>query len=112
MIKLKDLLREVYIGSCVDVGNNTSAPICSIFSDATELDRVVNEGGNNIQVSPQTFYKYIDRRSVPRQITDGEVEYYRIGRDDSGNQLSEQETGLWWIYNVDLDVHYFFSRHQ
>ena len=109
MIKLKDLINESYIGSCVDVGrNNTYTPICDIFHDATELDRVVNEGENNIEVSPETFYKYVNKKDVKPKMTRGKVEYYRIKEDQSGNPMNDEESSLWWIYNVDDDVHYFF----
>ena len=40
MIKLKDILPERYIGSCVDVGG-TGKEVCDIWQDATDMATAV-----------------------------------------------------------------------
>ena len=63
MIKLKDILPERYIGSCVDVGG-TGKEVCDIWSDATDMATVVgnpDEGdeGTSKELTKEEFYQFI-----------------------------------------------------
>lgn len=110
-IKLKDLLlKETYMGNCVDIGNEKNVPIRNIFSDANELSHVVNPDGDNfLQVTSERFYSVIPIQEVPKKAIKGNLEYYRIMMDSSGNEMSDTQCGIWWIYNVTQDIHYFFQ---
>jgi hypothetical protein len=112
MIKLKQLIIEKYIGTCRHVGGeDTRWGICNVFSDATEMDQVVQPNGNNFrQVSPEIFFKFVNKVDVPPKTLKGKVEYYRIDHGSMNQPLSDDEAGLWWIYNIDQDIHYFFRR--
>jgi Zn-dependent alcohol dehydrogenase len=110
MIKLRDLLNETYIGNCVDFGNGRKA-VCNYFSDASHMATVVNPDGNNfLKVSAMEFYQYIDRNTVPKKAIVGNHEFYRVEYDGNGETLTPETAGLWWIYNVQQDIHYFFSK--
>lgn len=110
MIKLRDLLKETYIGNCVDFGNGKRA-VCNYFSSATHMSNIVNPDGNNfIKITEHEFNKYIDRTTVPQKAISGKHEFYRVKYDMQGDTLTPETTGLWWIYNVPLDIHYFFRR--
>jgi hypothetical protein len=110
-IKLKDLLlRETYMGNCVDIGNERNVPICNIFRDANELSHVVNPDGENfLQVTSERFYAVISIQEVPKKALKGKLEYYRIATDSIGNEMTDKQCGIWWIYNITQDIHYFFQ---
>lgn len=99
-----------YIGSCVDVGKN-SAPVCQYFTDATELSNIVDNPNKHKQVSKDVFFNFVDREDLPKEALDGEKLYYAVTYSPvPGESLDVEESGLFYLYNLDKDVHYFFER--
>jgi hypothetical protein len=115
MIKLKDILIESkYIGSCVDVGGN-SAEICRIFPDASSMANKVgnpdeDDWGDSSELSEMDFYKYIPKNKIPAKSLKGKVSFHYISVDSFGRTLQPSQSGLFFIYNWDKDIHYFFKR--
>ena len=114
MIKLKDILRERYIGSCVDVGG-TGKEICDIFPDATDMAVWVgnpDEGdeGKREELSKQEFHKFIPTNKVKQKHIKGDHTYHYIAQDEMGVEMTPKESGLFFIYNIDQDIHYFFRK--
>jgi len=107
-----DIMKEnSYAGSCVDVDSGRNYPICNIFNDATDMAGVVNPDGHNfVQVNSKDFFDNIPRRYVPKKALVGDLEYYRVKQDRGGNLLTNETSGLWWIYNITQDIHYFFTK--
>jgi len=105
-----------YIGSCVDVGENTGSTICDYFGDATEMAEWVgnpDEGdeGNSKEISKQEFYKHISDSKVKPKHTKGKHTYHYISEDSRG-KMTPEESGLFFIYNIDQDIHYFYKHKQ
>ena len=94
----------------MDFGNGRKA-VCKYFSNATHMSNIVNPDGNNfLRVNETEFYQYIDRTTVPQKAMIGKHEFYRVKYDTRGETLTPETAGLWWIYNVPQDIHYFFSK--
>ena len=115
MNKLKNiLLQERYIGSCVDIGGD-EAEICDFFPDATDMAKWVgnpDEGdeGNSKELSKQEFYKFFPPNKVKKKHTKGNHTYHYIAQDEMGVEMTPKESGLFFIYNIDQDIHYFFRK--
>ena len=73
MIKLKDILPERYIGSCVDVGGDGGKEVCDIWRDATDMATAVGnpdegEEGLSKELSKQEFHKWFPPNKVNKNI--------------------------------------------
>lgn len=108
MIKIKNsnIEQAKYIGSCVDVDKNNNKQVCNFFPDASELSRVIENNTNISQISKSEFEKCVDTSSGPKKATKGELEYYFV----SIGKYKINEAALFYIYNLDQDIHYFFKR--
>ena len=117
-IKLKDIMNEgrlSYIGSCVDVGSQNNKDICRIFPNATAMAQKIGdtpEGdlGDTKELPEAEFYKWIDKTAVPAKALKGKVSYYYVAVDNSGRQMKPDQSGLFFIYNWDSDIHFFFRK--
>lgn len=99
-----------YIGSCVDVGKG-GKPVCDYFADATELSNIVDNERKHERISEKTFFRHVDRADVPGEALEGETWYYAVTYSPvPGETLSVEESGMFYIYNLDKDIHYFFDR--
>ena len=114
MIKLIDILKESisskYIGSCVDVGGN-KAEVCRYFPDASTMATYVgnpdeNDWGMSKELNKNKFYKFIDSSKVPSNIIKGKHTFHYI---DTGG-YGPEEAAIFFIYNWDQDIHYFFKK--
>lgn len=114
MIKLKNILAEAlpskYIGSCVDVGGN-SAEVCNYFPNASVMATYVgnpdeNDWGKSKELSKNEFYTFVNTSKVPSKATQGKHTFHYI---DTGG-YSPKEAAIFFIYNWDQDIHYFFKR--
>lgn len=116
MIKLKHILKEAkYIGSCVDVDNNSGKEICKYFPDATTMAQYVgnpdeNDWAKSKELSDKDWYTYIDKSKVPSKAINGKVSYHYIAYDSTGKEMTPKESALFFIYNEPQDIHYFFKK--
>ena len=116
MIKLKDLLKESkYIGSCVDVDNNTNKEVCKYFPDATTMATYVgnpdeDDWGKSKELEPTEWYQYIDKSKIPTKAIKGKASYHYIAYDGRGQEMTPKESAIFFIYNEDQDIHYFFKK--
>lgn len=120
MIKLKDILPPIlesskYIGSCVDVDSGSGKPVCDIFPDATSMAQKVgnpdeDDWGDSKELSESDFFQYIDRSKVPSKSIKGNHSYHYIAKDNRGKEMSPRESAIFFIYNSDSDIHYFFRK--
>jgi len=122
MIKLKNILLPIlessqYLGSCVDIDSENGSPICDIFPDATTMAQAVgdpdfDDPGDSKELSQSDFFRYINRSTVPQEAMKGEHSYHYIAEYDIRNrrELTLEEAEIFFIYNSDSDIHYFFSR--
>jgi len=100
----KSIKENQYLGSCVEVGDSKSCNyINNIFSDATEMAYYVgdpdnNDYGESQQITKEEFFKNIDNSLVKQTQLDGYVEFYYI-----------PELNIYYIYNFDKGIHYFFK---
>ena len=98
-------LIEQYLGSCVDVGNERSYNLINnIFSDATEMAYYVGnpdeqDPGQSQQISPKNFYDVIPKEQVPSKFLKGICTFHFIPK-----------LNIFFIYNENQDVHYFFRK--
>lgn len=111
---LKRELSESYIGSCVDVGPGNRKRINDYFSDATQMAYYCGspddgDYGRSEEINDNVFYKYISRTVVPKKAINGDVKYFYIS--DAG-RISVNEAKIFYIYNIDSDIHYFFERNK
>jgi len=117
MIRLTDLLKESlystdYIGSCVDVGEN-NAEVCRYFPDATTLASYVgnpdeDDWGKSKELSEDEFFKFIDLKKIPSKVMKGKYTFHYI---DTGN-YGPEKAAIFFIYNWDQDIHYFFRKNE
>jgi hypothetical protein len=114
MIKLLDILTETlsskYIGSCVDVGGN-KAEVCRYFPNASTMATYVgnpdeNDWGMSKELNKDEFYKFIDPSKVSSNVTKGKHTFHYI---DTGG-YGPEGAAIFFIYNWDQDIHYFFKR--
>jgi hypothetical protein len=116
VIKLSDILKEIqslpskYIGSCVDIGG-TDKEVCKYFPNATILATYVgnpdeDDWGLSKPIFKEEFYKYISSTIVPKETLKGKHSFHYI---DTGG-YGPQEAAIFFIYNEDQDIHYFFKR--
>jgi hypothetical protein len=116
MIRLKNLLRESrYIGSCVDVGGDSGKEVCKYFPDATTMANYVgnpdeDDWGKSKELPADEWYRYIDNSKVPRKAIKGKNTYHYIAYDNADQEISPEEAAVFFIYNIDQDIHYFFRR--
>ena len=117
MIKLKDILNEGgrYIGNCVDVGSGNNKEVCSIFSDATSMAQKVgnpdeNDWGDSKELSKTEFLSYIDSSKIPAKSVKGNHTHHYIAIDNVGREMTPKQAAIFFIYNEDQDIHYFFRR--
>lgn len=101
-------ISESYIGSCVDVGNDTGEPICDIFSDATEMSSKVydpeeDDNNDSIEIKKEDFLKYINLTNS--DMVKGKVKYFYIGTSKNIEQAK-----IFYVYNFPKDIHYFFKK--
>lgn len=115
-----------YIGACVHVGSGSNYPICDYFSDATEMAQVVGDpdtgekSGMSSDMIPKQFNS-IEFKQVPAKVQKVinkartnignedvvQVEYVSSSRN---RHYTFEESGLFWIYDVGSDIHYFFRK--
>ena len=100
----EELIKESqYLGSCVEVGDEDSYNyINRIFSDATEMAYYVgnpdeDDPGQSERISKKEFFSKIEKETIKKKVLKGEVEYFYIPNLD-----------IYFIYNVDKDIHYFY----
>lgn len=101
-------ISESYIGSCVDVGNDTGEPICDIFSDATEMSSEVydpeeDDNNDSIEIKKEDFLKYVNITNS--DMIKGKVKYFYLGASKKIEQAK-----IFYVYNFPKDVHYFFKK--
>lgn len=100
-----------YIGSCVDVGKGGGQRVCDVFHDPTEMAQMVSKPSNNEQIDKKTFFNHINRSSVPEKAQDGEKMYFFVTYSRyPGETLNIDQASIFYIYNIDQDVHYFFEK--
>jgi len=116
MIKLKNILLEItkpsrYIGNCVDVGGSGKKEVCKFFPDATSMAQKVGDSvedfGDSTQVDEEEFYRYVNQSIVPKKALKGMNRYFYIS-SERGIDIPKNEALIWYIYNEDQDIHYFF----
>ena len=119
MIKLRDILKEgtpgKYIGSCVDIDRNSGKEVCKYFPDATTMATYVgnpdeDDWGKSKELPPAEWLKYVDRVTVPTKAMKGRVSYHYIAYSSTGEEISPKVSAIFFIYNIDQDIHYFFKR--
>ena len=116
MIKLVNLLLEKrYIGSCVDVGGDSGKEVCDIFPNATDMAAWVgnpDEGdeGKSKELTKDEFYQFIPTEKVKQKHIKGNHTYHYIAQDERGREMTPRESGVFFIYNVDQDIHYFYRK--
>lgn len=99
-----------YIGSCVDVGKGGKR-VCDVFHDATEMAQMVSKPSNNEQIDRKTFFNHVNRKSVPKEAMDGETLFFYVTYSRyPGQSFEVDEASIFYIYNIDQDVHYFFEK--
>ena len=112
----EDILKEgKYIGSCVDIGGNSRKEVSKYFPDATTMAMYVgnpdeDDWGKSKELPPAEWLKYIDRVTVPTKAMKGSVSYHYIAYSSIGEEMSPEESAIFFIYNIDQDIHYFFKR--
>ncbi len=116
MIKLVNILLERrYIGSCVDVGGDSGKEVCDIWSDATDMATVVgnpDEGdeGTSKELTKEEFYQFIPIDKVKKKHVKGNHTYHYVAQDERGREMTPKESGIFFIYNIDQDIHYFYRK--
>jgi len=103
-----------YIGSCVDVGSGKKE-VCKYFPDATIMAQYVgnpdeNDWGKSKETTSKEFYKFVSKNDVPKKAINGEHSYHYIAEDSYGRDMTINDTAIYFIYNVDSDIHYFFKK--
>jgi hypothetical protein len=103
-----------YIGSCVDVGSGKKE-VCKYFPDATIMAQYVgnpdeNDWGKSKETTSKEFYKFVSKNDVPKKAINGEHSYHYIAQDSYGRDMTINDTAIYFIYNVDSDIHYFFKK--
>jgi hypothetical protein len=103
-----------YIGSCVDVGSGKKE-VCKYFPDATIMAQYVgnpdeNDWGKSKETTSEEFYKFVSKYDVPKKAINGEHTYHYIAEDSYGRSMKINETSIYFIYNIDSDIHYFFKK--
>lgn len=111
-MKFTTFISENYIGSCVDVGYNRGI-ISDIYSDATEMSQDVfdpneDESNNSREITKQEFYKVFSENDVPKKALKGKQRYFYIFGNNE--RINIDTAKLFYIYNEDQDIHYFFKR--
>lgn len=98
-----------YIGSCIDVGKG-GAPVCQYFSDATELSNFVENPSRHTEIDRKKFFEFVDKEDVPEGAMEGDVKFFAVTYSPMpGQSLEVEESGLFYLYNWDKDIHYFFE---
>jgi len=105
----QDTLKAKYIGSCVDVGSDNDSPVCDIFPDATTMAMYVgnpDEGdpGESKELSRDEFMNLVD---IPTRILSDNVSFHYISKGG----ISPNNASIFFIYNEDEDIHYFFRKY-
>ena len=114
MIKLSRILVEKrYIGSCVDVGGN-NAEVCDIFPTATDMEYYVGNPdkgteGKSKEISKEEWLEQIPANRIKSKHIEGEHSFHYIAQDTAG-LISPDEAGIFFIYNIDQDIHYFYRK--
>ena len=113
--KLIDILPERYIGSCVDVGGDGGKEGCDIWRAATDMATAVGnpdegEEGLSKELSKQEFHKEIPTNKVKQKHVKGNHTYHYIAQDTRGREMTPKESGIFFIYNIDQDIHYFYRK--
>tara|TARA_A100001015_G_scaffold317961_1_gene436355 strand:- start:791 stop:1138 length:348 start_codon:yes stop_codon:yes gene_type:complete len=115
MIKLTNILVENrYIGSCVDVGGS-NAEICDIFPNASDMEVYVGnpdkgEEGKSKELSKEDWTQQIPDNRIKSKHIKGEHTFHYIAQDSIGRDMTPDESSLFFIYNVDQDIHYFYRK--
>jgi hypothetical protein len=105
----------MYIGNCTHIGCNTKYPISKFFSDATEMAYFVgnpDEGttGRSKQIDFDLFLNFINKDDIPKSALKGDnLSFYYVAEDDKG-EIKLNEAAIFFIYNQDKDIHYFFRK--
>ena len=105
-----------YIGSCVDVGGD-DAEVCELFPDATELEYMVgnpDEGteGMSAEISKEEWTEQIPADRIKSKHIEGKHTYHYIN-DYAANwqgKMTPGEASVFFIYNIDQDIHYFYKK--
>ena len=111
---INGLVEKRYIGSCVDVGG-TGAEICSIFPNASDMEYVVgnpDEGteGKSKEISKAEWTEQIPEAKIKRKHIKGDHSFHYVAQDSIGRPMTPSQSGLFFIYNADQDVHYFYRK--
>ena len=94
-----------YIGNCIDVGNDDKY-ICKFFPDANYLSNITENENNHQKISKSEFEKHVNISSAPKKLTKGKLKYYFV----SARKYKINEASLFYIYNENQDIHYFFEK--
>lgn len=105
-----------YLGSCIDVGEGKKE-VCNYFPDATVMAEYVgnpDEGdwGKSSQITEDEFYKYVQQLDVPKKVLKGKHSFHYISKDRIGKGIAIDEAAIFFVYNIDADVHYFFRKNK
>lgn len=99
------MTKAIYIGNCTEIGNPRKY-ISNFFEDATELSNIVEDSDNYKKISFDVFLENVSIESVPKKALKGISDYFYVRK----NNTKLKEAKLFYIYNLDQDIHYFFSK--
>ena len=110
------LFERRYIGSCVDVGGD-DAEVCELFPDATELEYMVgnpDEGteGMSAEISKEEWTEQIPANRIKSKHVKGKHTFHYINdyRTNFQGKMTPREASVFFIYNEDQDIHYFYMK--
>lgn len=103
-----------YIGSCVDVGGN-NAEVCDIFPNASDMEVYVGnpdkeEEGKSKELSKKEWTQQIPSNRIKPKHIKGKHTFHYIAQDSIGRDMSPSESSIFFIYNADQDIHYFYRK--
>jgi hypothetical protein len=110
MIKLYENInkRYSYVGNCVNsFDSNTGECLSGIFSDVSDFGRYdelatcedIEDSEGCGKISSKEFLSVVDFEEIPEEVKNSDnLEFYYYNN------------GVLVIYDLDEDIHYFFSR--
>lgn len=106
MISFKQFLRELYLGSCVDLTTQFEDD-----SDAAPwMLETLGDDENVIRISKEVFYRYVTESEVPRKAKTGrDAEFYYIKKRNIHPAGSSANFLLYSTDRTGNDIHYFFT---
>lgn len=100
-----------YIGSCVDVGSGRCR-ISNYFDNATDLAYIVgdpdfDDPGQSTEISKDEFMSVLGNPDVVDRYISKNCYYFYVSK--AGN-IPIDKAKLFFIYDNDSDIHYFFEK--